>query len=82
MFTCTLGPWHIWQYDGDKVVSLSDEHKKHLRAFPHADACISWLYLNGYKLAARGLNKAYKEWKNAQSLQDHKARRDQPVCSA
>jgi hypothetical protein len=46
--------WHGWQ--GAGAFLLSDEKVKHLRSFADADAAITWLYLEGYRDAARKLN--------------------------
>lgn len=48
--------WHGWQ--GSNAFLLSDEKVKHLRSFKDADAAVTWLYLEGYRDAARALNKA------------------------
>jgi hypothetical protein len=40
------GRWHVW--DGTKGVLMSDESMKRLFEFDDSDACINWLWLNGY----------------------------------
>jgi len=54
----TFGNWHAWQ--GTSGVLLSDEGTKVLRGFPDPDACINWLFVNGYKDVARALNRHTK----------------------
>lgn len=49
------GNWHAWDGTGARIL-LSDESNKTLRSFPNLDACITWLYLQGEKDAARALN--------------------------
>jgi hypothetical protein len=51
-FIC--GKWHAW--DGTAGVLLSDEDTKTLRSFPTVDDCITWLYGEGERIAARALN--------------------------
>lgn len=48
--------WHGWQ--GSNAFLLSDEKVKRLRSFRDADHAIAWLYFEGYRDAARALNKA------------------------
>lgn len=55
MTTFEHGKWHAWQ--GVASVLLSDEEIKKLRSFPDLDTCITWLYMNGDKPAARALHK-------------------------
>lgn len=50
----TYGNWHAWK--GTAHIMLSDEDSKDLRQFDTADDCINWLWLNGFKDAARKLN--------------------------
>lgn len=52
--------WHAWVSFNGKNILLSDENEKHLRQFPTTDDVINWLYLEGYKDAARALNKHCK----------------------
>ena len=47
---------HIWQSIGKVMVSFEDT--KTLTSFCSVDSAINWLYLAGYKTAARGLNNA------------------------
>jgi hypothetical protein len=58
MITFTHNDWHGWQSNGQFL--LSDENVKHLRYFADTDAAITWLYLEGYRDAARALNTASK----------------------
>lgn len=51
--------WHGWQSNGQFL--LSDEKVKHLRYFADTDAAITWLYLEGYRDAARALNNAKRK---------------------
>lgn len=46
--------WHAWQ--GTAAVMLSNELTKELREFKTPDECINWLFVSGYKIAARALN--------------------------
>ena len=48
------GYWHAWQ--GAAGILLSDESRKKLRQFPTVDDAVNWLFLNGERPAARGLN--------------------------
>lgn len=50
--------WHAWH--GTKTILLSDENKKILREFKTIDDCVNWLFFNGYRDAARNLNKHVK----------------------
>lgn len=49
----TYGNWHWWQ--GAQFM-LSDESTKELRAFESIDDCVNWLWLNGFRDAARAIN--------------------------
>lgn len=51
--------WHCWESNGK--ILLSDESVKKLRYFKNTDDCINFLWLEGYKDAARALNKHVKE---------------------
>jgi len=51
--------WHAWP--GQSGILLSDENTKTLRSFADADACTTWLFLSGFKPAARALNTHLKE---------------------
>ncbi len=53
-----FGHWHAWQ--GTSAIMLSDESSKQLSEFPDTDACITWLFTNGHRDAARALNKHVK----------------------
>jgi hypothetical protein len=46
---------HIWQGIGEVMVSFEDT--KTLTSFCSVDSAINWLYLAGYKITARKLNK-------------------------
>lgn len=58
MLHFTHNDWHGWESNGQFL--LSDEKVKHLRYFQDATTAMAWLYLEGYRDAARALNKAYK----------------------
>ena len=47
--------WHAWTSNGE--ILLADEVTMKLRSFENADKCINWLFVNGYKPAARALHK-------------------------
>jgi hypothetical protein len=49
------GKWHAWDGSSNKIL-LSDEDTKTLRSFNTLDDCITWLYIQGEKDAARALN--------------------------
>ena len=59
MFNCIYDDWHGWQ--GNNAFLLSDEKVKHLRSFRDADDAITWLYLEGYREAARAFNAAKRK---------------------
>lgn len=55
--------WHAWDKQNpfaDKPIYLSDEDNKVLREFASVDDAVNWLFLNGYKTAARALNNHVK----------------------
>lgn len=54
-----FGKWHGWQ--GVATYLLSDENSKKLRSFSTIDDCINWLFVNGFKDAARALNNLKNE---------------------
>ena len=59
-FTFEFDNWHLWE--ATKGFLLSDESIKKLYSFKTIDQAVNWLYLNGYKDAARALNnKQFKE---------------------
>ena len=43
--------WHTWESNGKQL--LSNEDTKELREFDNSDQMINWLFLSGYKEAAR-----------------------------
>jgi hypothetical protein len=51
--------WHGWQSHSQFL--LSDELSKRLRYFDDADQAVGWLYLEGYRDAARALNNAIRK---------------------
>lgn len=51
---------HIWNGSFDKIM-VSFEDTKTLTSFCNVDSAINWLYLAGYKLTARKLNKIKRE---------------------
>lgn len=56
--------WHAWQADNPFTktngILLSDEDNKSLKIFDNVDDTVNWLFLNGYKTAARALNNHVK----------------------
>lgn len=48
--------WHGW--NGGMSYLLSDEKNKKLHSFKTIDDAINWLFISGYKEAARALNKS------------------------
>lgn len=54
MYPFTFGNWHAWQ--GTAGVMLSDEATKTLREFNTKGDAVNWLYLSGFKDAARALS--------------------------
>lgn len=50
--------WHAWDTMNPfgPRIALSDEQNKKLYQFADVDACVTWLYVNGHKEAARALN--------------------------
>lgn len=53
-----FGHWHAWDNAnpfGPRIM-LSDESMGKLYEFADVDSCITWLYAQGYKDAARALN--------------------------
>ena len=50
------GNIHVW-LGTNKIVMVSDESTKQLRTFATKDDAINYLYLSGFKDAARKLNK-------------------------
>lgn len=48
------GRWHAWEVPAGRIM-LSDEEVKKLRQFDSADDCVNWLYIEGYKHAARAM---------------------------
>ena len=51
---------HIWNGSFDKIM-VSFEDTKTLTSFSTVDSAVNWLYLAGYKLTARKLNKIKQE---------------------
>tara|TARA_R110000796_G_scaffold10221_2_gene34161 strand:- start:1423 stop:1632 length:210 start_codon:yes stop_codon:yes gene_type:complete len=51
---------HIWTAFPSKIM-VSFEDTKTLTSFSSVDSAINWLYLAGYKLTARKLNKLNSE---------------------
>ena len=51
---------HVWTGSFDTTM-VSFEDTKTLSSFPNVDSAINWLYLAGYKITARKLNKMIKE---------------------
>ena len=51
---------HIWNGSFDKIM-VSFEDTKTLTSFSTVDSAVNWLYLAGYKLTARKLNKIKRE---------------------
>ena len=51
------GKWHAWDATSIKPgILLSDEDTKTLRRFDTVDDAVTWLYVNGEKLAARAMH--------------------------
>jgi hypothetical protein len=51
---------HIWNGSFNKIM-VSFEDTKTLTSFCNVDSAVNWLYLAGYKLTARKLNKIKRE---------------------
>ena len=58
MFAHIFEDWHFWQ--GNAAFLASDETTKKLRSFDTCDACVTWLWMNNHKDAARDLAKAWR----------------------